>query len=141
MHEEIIKAQRDNALTLRYNRWIFETIRPYLGKRIMDAGAGCGNFTGMLADGREALVAVELLEYFAAELERVYASRPNVSVACCSLEDQRLAEIGAAAAVDTIVCNNVLEHIADDRRALRNMHAALPAGGRLVLIVPAFAAL
>jgi SAM-dependent methyltransferase len=42
---------------------------------------------------------------------------------------------------DTVVCLNVLEHIEDDTRALRHMHAVLPPGGRALLIVPAFAGL
>ena len=36
---------------------------------------------------------------------------------------------------------NVLEHVRDDVCALRNMAAVLPAGGKAVLIVPAFEAL
>jgi ubiquinone/menaquinone biosynthesis C-methylase UbiE len=39
---------------------------------------------------------------------------------------------------DTVVCLNVLEHIEDERGALRQMYRVLPAGGRAVLIVPAF---
>jgi SAM-dependent methyltransferase len=44
-------------------------------------------------------------------------------------------------AVDTVVCLNVLEHIEDDVATLADLYAVLPAGGRLVLIVPALARL
>jgi hypothetical protein len=41
-----------------------------------------------------------------------------------------------------VVCLNVLEHIEDDHRALVNARALLePAGGRLILLVPAHARL
>jgi hypothetical protein len=43
--------------------------------------------------------------------------------------------------VDSVVCLNVLEHVQDDAMALANMHAVLPFGGKVVLIVPAFQAL
>ena len=43
----------------------------------------------------------------------------------------------AAKGIDTIVCLNVLEHVEDDRGALRRLHAALAPGGRLLLLVPA----
>ena len=43
--------------------------------------------------------------------------------------------------MDTIVCLNVLEHIEDDVATLADLHALLPTGGRLVLIVPALARL
>ena len=39
--------------------------------------------------------------------------------------------------VDSILCSNVLEHIADDVGAVRNMRGVLKEGGRLVLVVPA----
>ena len=43
--------------------------------------------------------------------------------------------------LDSIACLNVLEHVGDDERALRHMHALLPPGGRAVFIVPAFPSL
>jgi SAM-dependent methyltransferase len=43
--------------------------------------------------------------------------------------------------VDTVLSLNVLEHIRDDREALRNCFRALAPGGRLVLLTPAHAAL
>ncbi|HTD26018.1 MAG TPA: methyltransferase domain-containing protein, partial [Candidatus Elarobacter sp.] len=42
---------------------------------------------------------------------------------------------------DTVVCANVLEHVADDAASLRAMRALLAPGGRVVLIVPALHAL
>jgi SAM-dependent methyltransferase len=44
---------------------------------------------------------------------------------------------GFLSPVDSILCSNVLEHIKDEHAALRNMHAVLKPGGRLVLVVPA----
>ena len=38
---------------------------------------------------------------------------------------------------DTAVYVNVLEHIQDDERELRALHAILPPGGRLLIFVPA----
>ena len=43
----------------------------------------------------------------------------------------------AARGVDTVLCLNVLEHVDDDRAALRRLHDALIPGGRLILVVPA----
>ena len=40
------------------------------------------------------------------------------------------------AAYDVIVCSHVLEHVADDRAALRELHRVLAAGGWAVLQVP-----
>src|SRR5262249_37666151 len=45
------------------------------------------------------------------------------------------------ASLDTVLCSNVLEHIADDRAALLAIHDVLAPGGHVVLIVPALKAL
>ncbi len=44
---------------------------------------------------------------------------------------------GPLCAFDTVICLNVLEHIGDDRTALRYMYEALQPGGHLALFVPA----
>jgi 2-polyprenyl-3-methyl-5-hydroxy-6-metoxy-1,4-benzoquinol methylase len=37
---------------------------------------------------------------------------------------------------DTVVCLNVIEHVADDRRALANILEVLAPGGRAIILVP-----
>lgn len=37
---------------------------------------------------------------------------------------------------DTVVCLNVLEHIADEAGAVRNLHTALEPGGQALVLVP-----
>jgi SAM-dependent methyltransferase len=39
--------------------------------------------------------------------------------------------------IDTIVCSNVLEHIENDDAVLKNFYQLLPAGGRIIVLVPA----
>jgi SAM-dependent methyltransferase len=43
------------------------------------------------------------------------------------------------ASFDLLIASDVLEHLADDRAALERWHALLKRGGRLVVLVPAFA--
>ncbi len=43
--------------------------------------------------------------------------------------------------LDSALCSNVLEHVSDDEQALRQVAAALPAGGTLVVVVPAWPSL
>src|SRR5262249_227285 len=40
------------------------------------------------------------------------------------------------AELDTILCINVLEHVADDAQVLRAFYDTLPPGGRLILLAP-----
>jgi glycosyltransferase involved in cell wall biosynthesis len=122
-----------------YNRWLAGRFRGALGSRVLEIGAGFGNMTRHLT-GRELVVASDLdpvaLEY----LRGCFREDASVRVASYRfpLEAAQREEIRALR-LDTIVCLNVLEHIEQDTATLSDMHAALPAGGRLILIVPALA--
>ncbi len=117
-----------------YNAWLLDRGRSWLGSRVLDAGAGLGTFTELAADACTDVVALEPHARFAAILRRRFADRPNVSVVEAGLEE--LAASGVRA-FDSIVCFNVLEHIEDDRAALRALRELLATGGRLLLLVPA----
>lgn len=114
-----------------YNAWLVERSEPYLGHRVLDAGAGVGTFTDMVAEGRE-VVALEPDPAHAARLRERFADRPNVSVIESNASSRDL-----GAAFDSVLCFNVLEHIVDDESALESFAAALKPGGRLLLLVPA----
>ena len=118
-----------------YNAWLLERARPYLGRRVLDAGAGIGTFTELLArDGLDVVAAEPDPEYAEALRER-FAARANVTVVA--------AEAGAVddGDFDSVLCFNVLEHIRDDVGALRQFRQRLRDGGRLLLLVPAHPAL
>ena len=123
----------------RYNLFLWELVRPFVGRRVLEIGSGTGLLTQYLAT-REYVLATDIDRDYVELLRRTYAERPNVEV--------RQLDLGALGrngvprgSVDTIVCANVLEHIEDDRAALRAMRESLGPGGRVVLIVPALRAL
>ncbi len=119
----------------RYTGFLWELIRPYVGRRILEVGSGTGVMTRYLS-AREHLVATDLDEQYVELLKRTYADKPNVEVRRLDL-----AQLGTDGLrdrrFDTIVCSNVLEHVEDDASALRAMHQLLAPGGRVVLIIPA----
>ena len=101
------------------NRWILEQFRQYLGNRVLEAGCGIGNFTELLLD-RERLVCVdndplyvEMANWRLGHLENVTTLhvRPG--------RFRGLRAASEAERIDTIVCLNVLEHIAEDEQVLR----------------------
>ncbi len=119
-----------------YNDWVYRLIRPYLGDRLLEVGCGIGNMTGYYAD-RALLVCVDLLEESLALVRSKLPGQPNLR----TLRGDICAEATVAALAgygfDTAVMLNVLEHIADDARALTCVHRLLAPGGRLLLLVPA----
>ena len=126
------------AAAPRYNRWMFDRLRPWVGRRVLEIGAGIGNMSTFLVD-RDRVVLTDTERYYLDRLRERFAGRPHVSVAELRLPD--VSPALAAERLDTVVCLNVLEHIEDDRASLEAMHRLLQPGGRLVLLVPSLRAL
>jgi len=119
----------------RFNRWMGDTIRPYLGERVLEIGAGIGNLTRVLIPRIKCYVAADIDGEHLARLATRFQHRHNLHVQHCDLANA--ADFSDfAASMDTVVCLNVLEHIEDDRQGLRNIHAALRKGGRAIVLVP-----
>ncbi|HVH69262.1 MAG TPA: class I SAM-dependent methyltransferase [Gemmatimonadales bacterium] len=126
------------AAAPRYNRWMFERLRRWVGHRVLEIGAGIGNMSAFFVD-RERVVLTDTEDYYLDRLRERFAGRPQVRVTPLRLPtvEQGL----RAERLDTVVCLNVLEHIEDDRASLAAMRALLESGGRLVLLVPSLRAL
>jgi SAM-dependent methyltransferase len=123
----------------RYNAWLLERARPYLGARVVDVGAGLGTFVEPLARERALVVAVEPDATDAAALRRRFAGVPNVRVE--ERDALSIADADLGGPFDAAICFNVLEHIGDDVAALRAIASQLRTGGHLCLLVPAHQAL
>ncbi len=123
------------ARTPSFNRWMAGEVVPALGASVLEIGAGIGNLTRYLAPGRKRYVATDHDEEHLARLRVAFHGRPNVTVARCDLS--RPEDFAPyAGQMDSVVCLNVLEHVADDVAALRNIHSALAPEGVAVILVP-----
>jgi glycosyltransferase involved in cell wall biosynthesis len=119
----------------RYNDWVWQSIAPYVGERVLEVGAGIGNMTRVMY-GRELIVATDIGVSYLQILRNRFARNPSIVVARLDLNsDDHLAL--EQYDFDTVVCLNVLEHIEDDRGALARLRDVLVPGGRLLLFVPA----
>ncbi|HKW99135.1 MAG TPA: glycosyltransferase [Bryobacteraceae bacterium] len=119
----------------RFNRWMGETIRPFIGERVLEIGAGIGNLTRVLIPRVKCYVAADIDAEHMARLTTRFQHRHNLHVCHCDLANPAdFAEL--AGSMDTVVCLNVLEHIEDDIQGLRNIHTALQKDGRAIVLVP-----
>jgi glycosyltransferase involved in cell wall biosynthesis len=118
----------------RFNRWMAETIAPWVGARVLEIGAGIGNITSWLLP-RDFYVASDINPHYLSYLRNLALGKPYLQVDRIDLQDPACFTRWVGQ-FDTVVCLNVLEHVPDPLLALRNMHAALRPGGRLVLYVP-----
>jgi glycosyltransferase involved in cell wall biosynthesis len=119
----------------RFNLHMFERIRPWLGRRIVEAGSGHGNITNFLLNCGE-VIATDLDDEGLRRLEEDFGVLDNCRVARWDMRQPLPIDPGGP--VDTIVCLNVLEHIDDEAAALARAREVLaPAQGRAVILVPA----
>lgn len=129
-----ITLERMAALK-NYNTWIIDRLRPYLGSRVLEVGAGTGNMTRLLY-GRDLIVATDMERAYLDILENRFRRQPTVHVARLDLGTDDV-EALRKHGFDTVVCLNVLEHIESDVAALERIRELLVPGGRLLLLVPA----
>jgi glycosyltransferase involved in cell wall biosynthesis/precorrin-6B methylase 2 len=123
------------SIALNFNRWMADTIAPWVGRRVVEIGAGMGNMTRQLCPRRKLYVATEIDPEYLEQLRSRFRHRPAVrprKLDAADAEDF----LPLAGCFDTVVCLNVLEHIADDTGALERIRTLLEPGGRLILLVP-----
>ncbi|MGD0132216.1 MAG: glycosyltransferase [Bryobacteraceae bacterium] len=118
-----------------FNRWMADTIRPYIGRRVLEIGAGMGNLTRLLLPGRKRYVATDIDREHLERLRNRLANRPHLETAELNAVEPEGQE-AFRGQMDTVVCLNVLEHIQDAVGALRNIRSLLEDGGRAVILVP-----
>src|SRR4029077_4685696 len=74
------------AAAPRYNRWMFDRLRPWVGRRVLEIGAGIGNMSTFLVD-RDRVVLTDTERYYLGRLRERFAGRPHVSVVELRLPD------------------------------------------------------
>ena len=68
------------AQTPRFNRWLADTIQPYVGSHVLEIGAGIGNLSQFLAARRKSYTASDIDEEHMARLRVRFAQRPNLVI-------------------------------------------------------------
>jgi len=134
-----VEDQERMTRARRYFAWQSRLCGRELGRRVVEIGCGLGNFTETLLD-RDLVVALDIEPACVERLRQRFAGRANLQAFDCEVLSPCFGDLRRFQP-DSCVCLNVLEHIADDVGALRAMASILPAGGRIVLLVPAFPAL
>ncbi len=103
---------------------------------MLEAGSGIGNLTEFFLD-RERLACVDADPFYVERLNQRYGHLANLSFHEADLSQLERCSDLRSARLDTIVCINVLEHIEDDAKVLRNFFQLLRPGGHALLLVPA----
>lgn len=134
-----LEDQRQMTRAKNYFAWQSRLVVRELGRRVIEVGCGIGNFTGLLL-GRELIIALDREEACVESLRERFPGRGNLHALTCEPGSHAFRDL-ARFQPDSVICVNVLEHIEDDRAALRAMAEVVAPGGIIVLLVPAFDAL
>lgn len=121
----------------RFNRWMYETLKPHCAGRLLEVGSGIGNLSRCFLDDGADLTLSDLRAPFVQRLARDFPHRPVVSIDLVQPGFERVyaEHLGR---FDTVFALNVIEHIADDVLALENCRRLVRPGGAVVVLVPAY---
>jgi SAM-dependent methyltransferase len=124
------------AAARNWKSYLRRRLAPYLGRSVLEVGAGNGNTTRVLCDGTADRWVC--LEPDATLADRLIGSIGDGKLPdCCRVEVGTLAEMHPDNQFDTILYIDVLEHIAADQAELGQAAAHLRPGGHLVVLSPA----
>jgi SAM-dependent methyltransferase len=121
---------------LNWKAYWSSLLRPLMGRRILDVGAGIGATARIFAGDH-------FEEYLALEPDGVLVSRMRDAAAHgdfstgFSARQGTIETLAEGRAFDTIVYIDVLEHIEDDAAELTRAARRLLPGGRLIILSPA----
>ena len=122
-----------------YRDWIYSQMNAYIGERVVEIGAGIGNFTVLLKD-KQLVIPVDNYGPAVIYLNKLFAGHDNITPVEMDISGKHLTDLKKFA-LDTCICTNVLEHTDDDEAVLTNIFEILNHVGHLTLLVPAFKSL
>jgi 2-polyprenyl-3-methyl-5-hydroxy-6-metoxy-1,4-benzoquinol methylase len=120
----------------RQNKMISSLNKVVRRGTILDAGCGKGEQSLKLLHNGFDVVAVELndenLNHFKKQIQGLRKFHSKLKIIKSSLEDLKLEK----ESLDAILCGEVLEHVEDDDRVLRNFNLFLKEGGHCIITSP-----
>ncbi len=128
----LTRNEADMAFKKRV-RTIFEWVQPTDDKVVLDCGCGRGFYLKMLRSVSQCrLYGLELEAEILAKTRRNIGHLPGITVTQASIYAQPYADNS----FDAVILSEVLEHIDEEQRGLREICRVLKPGGVLVITVP-----
>src|SRR6476659_2703371 len=131
------------SFAVKYHRWLLDELRPYIGKNIVEVGAGKGSFSEMLIELEpESLTVIEPSEMFDDLTKNPSLNSNGTEIRFFNtIFEKAVPDLAGINKPDTVIYVNVLEHIEDDVLELRIINDCLAENGRCLIFVPAMPSL
>jgi len=137
--QELVYVGNELELFQLANIWkgyLGNVLQPFMHKKVLEVGAGMGSTTGYLYNGKqEEWICLEPDPDLYNKLIRKITDKQLP--ACCSAVKGTIADLDQAHKFGTILYIDVIEHIEDDAKELRDAEKLLEDGGHLIVLVPA----
>lgn len=125
---------REMEKARRFNLWMGDVLRPFVGERVLEIGAGIGTLTNQFIP-RDLYVASDINPDYLDYLASYASGKPYLHALELDATEPEHFD-GLEGLFDTVLMINVLEHVARPDVALANVERALAPGGRAVILVP-----
>jgi ubiquinone/menaquinone biosynthesis C-methylase UbiE len=123
------------GFTPRYSKWITRLFKDFVGSSILEVGSGSGNFTKVLM---EEFPQAEITVLEPSQQFEVLQKDPLIAQRVTTYLPGTLADnLSSIKNIDTVIYNNVLEHVEDDQKELELLYKTLPKGARVIVFSPA----
>ena len=142
MNEEVYigKELEIFAKAEKWKKYFSKIISPYLGSTVLEVGAGIGATTEILCNERHKDWLC--LEPDAALLAQVDEKMENKELPnSCRTQKGLVQDLDEDALFDSLIYIDVLEHIEKDQEEMENASEHLLAGGKIVILSPAYESL
>lgn len=123
----------------RFNLWMGDVLRPFVGDRVLEIGAGIGNLLNQFIP-RELYIASDKNPHYLNFLRATSWGKPYLRVLKINAANPKHFE-GLEQRFDTALMVNVLAHVPDEQVALQNVWRSLEPGGKAIILVPQHPAL
>jgi hypothetical protein len=125
------------AKASNWKQYFASKIRPFIGQRVVEVGAGIGATTAILCNGlQQEWICLEPDPVLRAEIDNQIASRQLP--ACCRTRGGFVSDLDPSQVVDSFIYVDVLEHIREDGPELKFAANRLTRGGTIIVLCPAF---
>jgi 2-polyprenyl-3-methyl-5-hydroxy-6-metoxy-1,4-benzoquinol methylase len=125
----------------RFNRWMFETIVPFAAGNILEIGSGIGNLSRYFLEHNYHITLSDIDPVYTNILHQQFSRFPNLQgIMQIDLQHKnfQLEYASLKESFNTVFYLNVLEHLRDDKLAVKNSLYLLKPGGTLIILVPAY---
>ena len=144
-HKEIDQVGGDTLDLIKdagkFNRWMYETIKPHCKGNILEIGSGVGNISDFFLKDALPIMLSDIREGYCRRLREEFNDNKTLKgVKLMDLTDPEFDNKfkDLFNSFDTVFALNVVEHIYDDNLALANCRKLLKEEGNLIILVPSY---